>query len=230
MARDAIAFLAAMGSAGPACSASPSAASSRSRSRWYARTWSAGWSWPPRRRRARLACAGGRPRSSARSAPHTSRKPTWTCSLPARLELASRHRSAAAHVCPDRRPGRGHDVGDRRGAVVTRSAPGGFTRSRAAAAGERHRRAGVRGQRRHRSDDPAPLLLLARGPDPARPGEDLPRLGAGSCSSITPSSPPTSRHSSSAPAKAPAGLSQRVPAAAPARHGRRTGLLSHGGL
>ena len=32
-------------------------------------TWSAGWSWPPRRRRARLACTAGHPRSSARSVP-----------------------------------------------------------------------------------------------------------------------------------------------------------------
>jgi|HubBroStandDraft_6_1064221.scaffolds.fasta_scaffold26053_2 pimeloyl-ACP methyl ester carboxylesterase len=43
--------------------------------------------------------------------------------------------------------------------------------------------------------DPAPLLLLARRPDPAGPGEDLPRLRTASCSSTTPSSPSTSMNS-----------------------------------
>jgi pimeloyl-ACP methyl ester carboxylesterase len=38
--------------------------------------------------------------------------------------------------------------------------------------------AGVRGERRQRPDDPAALLLPARRPDPARPGEDLSRRGA----------------------------------------------------
>jgi pimeloyl-ACP methyl ester carboxylesterase len=43
--------------------------------------------------------------------------------------------------------------------------------------------------------DPAPLLLLARRPDPAGPREDLPRLRTASCSSTTPSSPSTSMNS-----------------------------------
>ena len=35
---------------------------------------------------------------------------------------------------------------------------------------QRHRHAGVRGQRRQRPDDPAPLFVPARGPDPRRTG------------------------------------------------------------
>src|SRR5271157_5213090 len=54
----------------------------------------------------------------------------------------------------------------------------GDPRSRAAAAAQCYRHAGVRGQRRQRPDDPAALFVPARGPDPARSGEDLPRLGA----------------------------------------------------
>src|SRR5271167_1483646 len=54
----------------------------------------------------------------------------------------------------------------------------GDPRSRAAAAAQCYRHAGVRGQRRQRPDDSATLFVPARGPDPARPREDLPRLGA----------------------------------------------------
>jgi pimeloyl-ACP methyl ester carboxylesterase len=36
---------------------------------------------------------------------------------PVRLEPGSRHRSAAAHIRPDRGPGHGHDVADTRGPV-----------------------------------------------------------------------------------------------------------------
>ena len=41
-----------------------------------------------------------------------------------------------------------------------------------------HRHAGVRRERRQRPDDPAPLLPPARRPDPGCPRENLPRLGA----------------------------------------------------
>jgi pimeloyl-ACP methyl ester carboxylesterase len=54
----------------------------------------------------------------------------------------------------------------------------GDPRSRAATAAQCYRHACVRGQRRQRPDDPAALFVPAGGPDPARPREDLPRLGA----------------------------------------------------
>ena len=79
---------------------------------------SAGWCWPPRRRRARPACTAGRPRSSARSA---RRRPaprtTSACSSPLGSSRAGRPGGAAAHVRPDRGPRRGDDLGDPRGAV-----------------------------------------------------------------------------------------------------------------
>ncbi len=49
---------------------------------------------------------------------------------------------------------------------------------RRAAAGGRDRAPGLRGQWRQRPDDPAALLLPAGRPDPAGPGEDLPRRRA----------------------------------------------------
>jgi hypothetical protein len=118
MARDASRSSPPWSSARSTCSASPSAASSPSRSRWCGRRSSAGWSWPPRRLKARPACTAGRRRSSARSAhrPPARGLPGGVLH-PVSVQPASRPGSTAAHVRQDRGPRPGHDVGNPRGAV-----------------------------------------------------------------------------------------------------------------
>jgi hypothetical protein len=105
MARDAIAFIAAMQFGQVDLLGFPSAASWRSRSRWSGRRSCAGWCWPPRHRRARPACTAGRRRSSARSARRTpARRPTWRCSSPGPRPVGKRVKRVAKRcgACPCR--------------------------------------------------------------------------------------------------------------------------------
>jgi len=142
--------------------------SGRTSGRWPTRralaaSWAIRAAWPGRRKLSR-------PRNAAGCEPWPA-----SCSRAQTRHDARSSPGAGAHVRQDRGPGPGHDVGDPRGAV-RRGLRLGHPRSFAAAAGQRPGHTGVRGERRQRPDDLAPLLLSARRPDPARAGEDLPRL------------------------------------------------------